>query len=180
MNRKSPRATLVTTLAAMVLLAGAPTISAQEADPTDVSSIDAIITAVYDVISGPAGEARDWDRWRSLFIEGARLIPVVRTPEGAVQPRVMTPEDYVQMAGDALQRNGFFEIEIGRVTESFGQIAHLFSAYESRRNADDAEPFARGINSFQLMNDGTRWWVVSIMWDSERPDNPIPDRYIGR
>jgi hypothetical protein len=176
MNHIDPRTALVTALLVFI----APSISAQEADPADVSSIDAIVTAVYDVISGPAGEARDWDRWRSLFIEEARLIPVGRTPDGAVRHRVMTPEDYVQMSGDALERNGFFEVEVGRVTEAFGQIAHLFSAYESRRNTDDAEPFARGINSFQLMNDGTRWWVVSIMWDSERPDNPIPDRYIGR
>jgi hypothetical protein len=142
--------------------------------------VTALLVFIAPSISGPAGEARDWDRWRSLFIEEARLIPVGRTPDGAVRHRVMTPEDYVQMSGDALERNGFFEVEVGRVTEAFGQIAHLFSAYESRRNTDDAEPFARGINSFQLMNDGTRWWVVSIMWDSERPDNPIPDRYIGR
>jgi hypothetical protein len=167
-------------IAAFLLVAAATPLSAQEADPADVSSIDAIVAAVYDVISGPAGEARDWDRWRSLFVEGARLIPVGRTRDGAVRHRVMTPEDYVQMSGAALEQSGFFETEVGRVTEAFGQIAHLFSAYESRRSADDAEPFARGINSFQLLNDGTRWWVVSIMWDSERPDNPIPDRYIGR
>jgi hypothetical protein len=153
---------------------------AQEADPTDVATVDAIVTAVYDVISGAAGEARDWDRWRSLFIEDARLIPVGRTPEGAVRHSVMTPEDYVQGSGAFLEENGFFEVEVGRVMESFGQIAHLFSTYESRRTEADAEPFARGINSFQLLNDGTRWWVVSIMWDSERPENPIPSRYIGR
>jgi len=166
--------------AACLLLPAASPLSAQEADPADVESIDAIIAAVYDVISGPAGQARDWDRWRSLFVEGARLIPVGRAPDGSVRHRVMSPEDYVEMSGAALERNGFFEVEVGRVMESFGQIAHLFSTYESRRNADDAEPFARGINSFQLMNDGSRWWVVSIMWDSERPDNPIPERYIGR
>jgi len=154
-------------------------ISAQDADPADVGSIDAIVTAVYDVISGEAGEARDWDRWRTLFIPEARLIPVVVAQDGSAAPRVMTPEDYVTRSGAFLEENGFFEIEVSRTQESFGQIAHLFSTYESRRTEADAEPFARGINSFQLMNDGSRWWVVSIMWDSERPGNPIPEKYLG-
>jgi len=168
-------------LSLVFLLAPAATLpaAAQQADPADVETIDAIVAAVYDVISGPAGQTRDAGRWHSLFIDGARLIPVGRGEDGVFRPRVITPADYVERSFEVLQRNGFFEVEVGRVTESFGQIAHLFSTYESRRNADDAEPFARGINSFQLMNDGTRWWVVSIMWDSERPDNPIPERYIG-
>lgn len=161
-------------------IAAARPLAAQEADPSDVESIDAIVAAVYDVISGPAGQPRDAARWHSLFIEGARLIPVGRGQDHAVVHRVITPAEYVERSFETLQRNGFFEVEVGRATESFGQIAHLFSTYESRRNADDPEPFARGINSFQLLNDGTRWWVVSIMWDSERPDNPIPPRYLRR
>lgn len=167
-------------VAAAVLLLSAPALSGQEADPADVSSIDAIVAAVYDVISGSAGEARDWDRWRSLFIPEARLIPVGRAADGSVRRSVITPDEYATRSGPVLERDGFFEVEVGRVTEQFGQIAHLFSTYESRRRPDDAQPFARGINSFQLMNDGTRWWVVTVMWDSERADNPIPDRYIGR
>jgi len=89
------------------------------------------------------------------------------------------PESYVEQNGAALEQGGFFETEIGRVTERFGLIAHAFSAYESKRSVSDAEPFARGINSFQLMYDGDRWWVVSIFWQSEGPNNPIPARYIG-
>ena len=174
--RAFPLALLICALAAV----SSVPVSAQDADPADVTSIDAIVAAVYDVISGPAGETRDWDRWHSLFIEEARLIPVGRGPDGPVRARVMTPAEYAEGSGPYLEENGFFEVEIGRVTEQFGQIAHLFSSYESRRTEADPEPFARGINSFQLMNDGARWWVVSVMWDSERPDNPIPDRYIGR
>jgi len=147
-------------------------------DPADVQSVDAIVAAVYDVISGPAGQARDWDRWRSLFIPEARLIAVGQYREGAIQHRVMTPEDYVQGSGPVLEETGFFEEEIGRTQEDFGPVVHLFSAYQSKRTLDDPEPFARGINSFQLMHDGTRWWVVSIYWTSERPDLPIPRRYI--
>ncbi len=151
----------------------------QEADPADVESIGAIITAVYDVISGEAGEARDWDRWRSLFTEGATLSALGRGRNGEVRRSMMTPESYVERAGGSLEQNGFFEAEIGRVSEEYGLIAHAFSTYESYRSQSDAEPFARGINSFQLMNDGERWWVVSVFWQAEGPNFPIPEKYIG-
>lgn len=152
--------------------------AAPAARPADVASMDAIITALYDVISGPAGQKRDWDRFRSLFIPGARLIPTGRTPEGAVRHRVMTPDEYAATSGPMLEQRGFFEREIGRTTERFGNIAHLFSAYDSRNTATDPEPFARGINSIQLLHDGQRWWVVSIFWDSESPAHPIPAKYL--
>ena len=86
----------------------------------------------------------------------------------------------VQRAGSALTQNGFFEHEIGRSIDRFGAIAQVFSAYESKRSASDAKPFARGINSIQLFDDGTRWYVVTIYWDSERPGNPIPEKYLRR
>jgi hypothetical protein len=118
--------------------------SAQVVDPADVSSIDAIIGAVYDVISGEAGEARDWDRWRSLFAEGATLSAVTRGPDGGVRRVRMTPESYERGSGPVLERDGFFEREIGRATEEYGLIAHAFSTYESRRSASDQDPFTRG------------------------------------
>jgi len=163
-----------------VLAAAVPTPSeAQQAEPADVESVASIITAVYDVISGEAGEARDWDRWHSLFADGATLSAVVRTREETVRRVLMTPQSWVEGSGAAIERDGFFEAEIGRVTEGFGLIAHAFSSYESYRSASDAEPFARGINSFQLMNDGSRWWVVSVFWQGEGPIDPIPAKYIG-
>jgi hypothetical protein len=151
-----------------------------EAAPADVASVDAILTALYDVISGPAGQARNWDRMRSLFIPGARLIPTNRAPTGGVGHRVWDVDTYIAQAGAGLERNGFFEREIGRTTETFGNITHAFSAYDSKRTAQDEKPFARGINSIQLLNDGKRWWVVTIFWDSERPDNPIPAKYLKK
>jgi len=150
------------------------------AAPADVASLDAILTALYDVISGPAGQPRNWDRMRSLFIPGARLIPTGQAPDSTVRARVLTVEDYITQVGPNLERGGFFEREISRKTETFGRVTHAFSTYESRRTAQDAKPFARGINSIQLLNDGQRWWVVTIYWDGERPDNPIPGRYLPR
>jgi hypothetical protein len=94
--------------------------------------------------------------------------------------RTITPDEYATMVGPRLESNGFFEREIGRRAEQFGGIAHVFSTYDSKRLATDSVPFARGINSIQLFNDGRRWWVVTIFWDSERPDNPLPSTYLGR
>ncbi|NNF04111.1 MAG: hypothetical protein HKN17_06560 [Rhodothermales bacterium] len=136
--------------------------------------------AVYDVISGPAGEERDWNRMRSLFRPEARLIPTGRMAQNApLRPFYWSLEEYIERAGPQLESGGFFETEIHRKTERFGNIAHVFSTYESRRNADDPEPFMRGINSFQLFFDGDRWWVVNIYWQGEMPGNPIPDEYGG-
>ena len=144
-----------------------------------MESIDAIITALYASISGPAGEARDWDRFRSLFAPGARLIPMARPQNGPPVPRVLTPDDYVRRSGELLVRYGFTEKEIARRVERFGAIAHVFSTYEGRFQAADAPSTPpRGINSIQLASDGTRWWVVTVFWDSERPGTPIPARYL--
>ncbi len=162
---------------AVLVLALAVPVQAQEgtvADPADVGSIDAIITALYDVISGPVGEMRDRGRFLSLFVEGARLIPPGRF-------RVMSPEEHWTGSSDQLRQIGFTEKEIGRTTETFGNIAHAFTAYASYRadQGDPDTPFSRGINSVQLLNDGERRWIVSVFWDAERPGNEIPAKYIG-
>lgn len=149
------------------------------AKASDVESVDAILKSLYDVISGPAGQKRDWDRFRSLLIPNARLIPTRSRPDGSAQAVVWSADDYVNAAGANLEKNGFFEREISRKMESYGNIVHAFSTYDSRRTADANEkPFARGINSIQLLKDGTRWWIVSIFWDSERPGNEIPAKYL--
>jgi hypothetical protein len=168
---------LVLLLCATALQAQTPTPAAKA---SDVGSLDAIIATLYDVISGPAGQKRDWERFNSLFITGARLIPTGKAQDGTVRHRVMTPAEYQATSGAALEQNGFFEKEIYRVAETYGNITHMFSTYESRRTAADAQPFARGINSIQALNDGKRWWIVSIFWDSERADNPIPAKYLGK
>ena len=167
---------LLPLLTAAILALPVPATTQQPA--ADVESIDAIMTAVYEVISGDAGVARDWDRFRSLFAPGATLNPTGRSPDGVYGRSIMTADEYAENAGAWLEENGFHEVEINRVTEQYGVIAHAFSTYESRRLASDPEPFARGINSFQLLNDGTRWWVVSIFWLQESEEHPIPEEYL--
>lgn len=148
------------------------------ANPADVASVDAIIAAVYDVISGPAGKKRDWDRMRSLFAPGARLIPTGPRQAGGYGSRVLTVDEYIERASGVFEKEGFFEREAARQTEQFGQIVHAFSTYESRHAPDDAKPFQRGINSMQLMNDGKRWWMVTIFWQGEDEKNPLPEKYL--
>ena len=149
------------------------------ANPADVQSVDALLTALYDVISGPAGAKRDWNRFRSLFAPHARLMPARALPNGKSDLIVWSVDDYANGVGPRLEAQGFFEREIARKTEAYGNILHAFSTYESRRSADTNEkPFARGINSIQVLKDGDRWWVVSIFWDSERPGNALPAQYL--
>ena len=151
------------------------------ADPHDVESIDAIIAATYDVISGPAGKKRDWNRERSLFYPNARLIPTASVPgrnDVDLEPQLLDVEAYIERVERLLGKAGFYEKEIARQTEQFGRIAHVWSTYESRHDPSDPEPFMRGINSIQLFNDGKRWWIVSIYWQHESAQHPLPEQYL--
>jgi hypothetical protein len=140
--------------------------------------MDAIVAALYEVISGPAGQQRDWERMRNLFVPGARLIPAVYRPDSVPTLRQLTVDEYITRAGPMLEKNGFFETEIARQVDQYGGVVQAFSTYESRRKAEDPTPFVRGINSIQLFNDGQRWWVVTVLWEGERPNNPIPEKYL--
>jgi hypothetical protein len=156
----------------------------------DVGSIGGILAAVYDVISGPAGQKRDWERMRSLFAPGARLIPTspVRPPGSAPDaplngaepyaPHVFDLEGFIERVGKNTQTQGFFERETARRVETYGHIAHAWSTYEARHKADDPKPFVRGINSIQLVHDGKRWWIVSIFWEAETAQTPVPEKYL--
>src|SRR5262245_23224440 len=108
------------TPAAFAQATGAPAPAAIAADPRDVATADAVVAALYDVISGPAGQKRNWDRFRSLFVPGGRLIPTGVTPDGKGRIRMMTPDEYASMAGANLERSGFFEKEISRTSETYG------------------------------------------------------------
>ena len=144
----------------------------------DVSSIDGMIRAYYDVISGPAGQPRDWARDRTLYIKDLRFVSVDRDKAGKISPRIQDHQSYVE-ASDGMSREGFFETEIHRVTQRFGPIAHVWSTYESRRSKDGPVT-ARGINSIELFWDGKRWWIANAIWTNETPDSPIPKEYLPR
>jgi hypothetical protein len=141
----------------------------------DVESTDAILRAIYDVISGPAG-GRDWKRFRSLFVPQARFTQASTATDGAVSVVLWGVDDFINMARPIFAQEPFFENAIVNRVQRYGHVAQVFSSYESR-HAPGEKPFQRGINSIQLFNDGKRWWVLSILWDAERPDNLLPPQF---
>ena len=141
----------------------------------DVNSMDAIMRTLYQVISGPMG-GRDWNHFRSIFLPQARFTEVHKMPDGSFSVITWSVDEFVHDATDVFSKESFYESAIVNSPERYGNMAQVFSSYESR-HAPGEKPFARGINSVQLLNDGTRWWVVSIAWDSERPGNPLPAKF---
>lgn len=143
----------------------------------DVATIDGIMKAFYEVISGPAGQARQWSRDRTLYIPDIRFVAMSEDKSGQPRAQVASHQQFVDYADPVLVKDGFYETEIHRVTQEFGHIVHVFSTYESRLKAD-GPVIARGINSIELFYDGKRWWIASNIWDDERADNPLPAKYL--
>jgi len=144
----------------------------------DTRSIDAIVDAIYECVSGPAGAQRDWQRFRLLFFPGARLVRTLLAPDGTPQALAMDVQAYEKDVTEYFRHEAFYEVEIAKRVERFGNIAHVMSVYEARHAPADAKAFKRGINSVQLYWNGERWWVVSVLWDNERDGNPIPEGYL--
>jgi hypothetical protein len=133
----------------------------------DFSTVESTVRELYSVISGPAGQARDWDRLRSIFAPGARMVPVVVTG-GSRRAISWTVEDYIKNSGPYLEQKGFFEREVKATVERYGPVAHVWSQYECWMGQQEGEPDDRGVNSIQLSHDGQRWWVQSVSWSSEK------------
>lgn len=150
---------------------------AQDKYANDVISEDAIINAMYESISGPKGEARDWGRLRYILAPDAKLIPTRPASETKRIPCYLTLDDFIRQGDEWLVKHGFFEEEVSRKTETFGSITHVWSTYQSRWTREE-KPFARGINSIQLMFDGERWWIINLYWAAETEDNPLPKKYL--
>lgn len=154
--------------------------NAIEARPEDVSSIPAIVKATYETISGGVGVPRQWDRDRSLFDPNARLVSVGVDPKTkAVVKRSLSHQEYMDAADPFMVREGFTEHELGHEIKQFGNVATVLSSYEGTA-ASTGKVVGRGVNIFQLYFDGKRWWILSITWDQERPDNPIPPELLPK
>mgnify|MGYP002381163001 CR=1 FL=1 len=149
-----------------------------KAKPEDVKSVDAIIQAFYEAPAGEAGKARDWDRYMSLFVPDARLIVARAGEQGSAGTIFLPVPDYIAANKTYFEKGGFMDKEVARRTESFSNIVHVWSTYESRRSAGDASPYLRGINSIQLLKDGERYWIVNVFWDNETPETQIPEKYL--
>jgi hypothetical protein len=143
----------------------------------DVQSVDAIITALYESVSFPPGSEPDWERMARIFHPGCRLVPMRKA---GVLAAVMTGEGFKARFDEAekqmgIRAKGFHESEAGRTVQRYGKIVHAFSVYESRFTKADPEPWDRGVNSIQLVFENDRWWVLTILWDSESNGaGPVP------
>jgi hypothetical protein len=156
-------------------IAGHPTWPAAK-KASDVDTVDHLLASLYDVISGPAGKPRDWDRFRSLFLPDGRLGAIRSQDKGDVA--LITPDMYVERDDPYFKKNGFFERGIANRVEEFGNLVHVWSTYESRHAKNDAQPFARGVNSLQIVHAQGRFWVASILWDEEREGLKLPAKYL--
>lgn len=144
----------------------------------DVSSVDGMIHAFYEIVSGPKGEMRDWSRDATLYIPEIRF-NIVNFQTGQTTVASLTHQEFVENSDPWLTENGFFEHEIYRVTESYGSIVQVWSTYEFRYVAD-GPVMGRRINGIQLLNDGKRWWISSAFWQAESENVPIPAKYLPR
>ena len=141
--------------------------------PEDVASIDGMVKAWYDIVTVPKGSRPDWARDHSLYTPETRFLSVGEDKNGKLRGTIFDHVMYASGVGPGLESKGFYESEIHRVTHRFGQTAHVMSTYESR-NTKDGPVIARGVNSIELFNDGSRWWITYAQWDEERPGNPLP------
>ncbi|WP_071790299.1 hypothetical protein [Sediminibacterium sp. C3] len=138
----------------------------------DVSSVDNIIAALYNVICGAPGEPRNWERFKYLFGKDAKLIPTGKIEGGNLIYRTMTPDEYITMFSSRI-KTGFFEKELKRETVSFGTVYHAFSTYETRET-ENGPSTNRGINSIQLFKDQDRFYIVNIFWCAESMGFTLP------
>ena len=152
---------------------------------SDVDTVDHLLASLYDVISGPAGKPRDWDRFRSLFLPDGRLgvirpdIPATRDdPAHKGDAVLLSPGMYVERDDPYFKTHGFFERGIANRIEEFGNLVQVWSTYESRHAENDGQPFARGVNSLQIVHSQGRFWIASILWDEERSGVTLPEKYL--
>lgn len=148
------------------------------ANPSDVASIDAVIKATYDVISGPAGE-RSWERFNSLFLPGAKMGASVKLPTGNAVFRSFSPAEYQKNNAPYFLQSGFYEEELGREASQFGNVAQVQSAYQYRFTPG-GKVEERGVNYFTMVKSAGRWWISELVWQEEASDLPLPQTMIKK
>ncbi|MEM9674755.1 MAG: hypothetical protein AAF992_19335 [Bacteroidota bacterium] len=142
----------------------------------DIATIDGIISATYEAVSGKQGAKRNWARDRSLH-HPAAIYAFPDSVEGELQQVVMSVSDFHQETDTLVSTTGFYESEINREVRIFGNIAHVWSTYQTQFEPD-GPVMRRGINSIQLFYDQDRWWIISWTFDRETRLQPIPTTFL--
>jgi len=140
----------------------------------DVSTIEGIVKASYETISGPVGAPRQWGRDRTLFAPSIRFVSLRSDPKsGKVTVQESNYQEYLDQTDPFATKEGFTEVELGHIIKQYGNVATVLSSYEGKVQST-GKIITRGVNIFSLYNDGQRWWIQTMLWDQERPGNPVP------
>ena len=161
----------------VLLLSGYAATAQTKSYEADTKSVESILSALYEVISGEPNQPRDWDRFRNLFKPEGRLIPTRKDDNGNLVIKALTPEEYVQLFQSRIP-TGFFERELSRKIETFGTVTHVFSTYETK-DKKEGPVTNRGINSIQLFYDNNRYYIVNIFWCAESMGFELPKKYLS-
>ena len=172
-------------LLSLLLIASVPTLVPAQTRrreppaPADAASVESIVAAYYSAMSHAPGKPPDFERLRGIVLYVGMIVPPKTSAENFTVSDVDALENHYQKNGGGKDAAlGLVEREIGRRIDCFGAVCHVFSTYEARHTESDARPFERGIRSMQVLRDGKRWWIASVTWDVERPDNQIPAKYL--
>lgn len=144
------------------------------ANPADVGSIEGIVKASYETISGGVGVPRQWGRDRTLYDPHVRFVAIEKDKKsGEIKAESTDEQEFADDDDAFMVKEGFTERELGQEIHRFGNVATVLSSYEGKV-ASTGKVVTRGVNIFQLYFDGKRWWILSMVWDQESPENPIP------
>ncbi len=160
----------------IILFISCSSFAQQQRFSEDVQTVDAILSALYEVISGEAGETRNWERFKNLFTPDAKLIPTSKNKEGSISYAQLSPSDYIELFQSRVT-TAFYERELNRMTDAYGTIVHVFSTYETRE-MKEGPVTNRGINSIQLLKTHERYYIMNIFWCGENTGFMVPDLYL--
>ena len=140
-------------------------------NPIEAQQVETIIPALYNIVSGDAGVPKDWHLMKNLFSPNAIITPVFHK-NNLPQASISSVDEFIALNKKIFKDINFYETEVKQVSFRYGHMATILSHYESR-DAHDKKPYSQGINSFQLLNDGRRWCVISVTWDSDKGNHHI-------
>ena len=146
---------------------------AQQSESAAVSTIDGIVKEVLKTISGDSTVVRDVEKLRMLFAPDATLRSLTEARDGSRQLRTFNLEEFARIVRDYYSGTNFFEYELNKTVDVYNGIAQVFQGYE----VNGPRGTEQGINSYQLYNDGERWWVTSILWVSDKNGVELPLEY---
>jgi len=151
-------------------------VASMTARPEDVSTLDGVMKAYYDVISGPAGQPRQWARDRTLYTPEVSFVIISDDADGTPVAKQLTHQEFVDDSDAEVVKGGFYEKEIHRIVHRYDNWANVVSTSQSRRTPD-GPVIGHSIDNLDLFWDGHRWWVMHVTIAEIRPDHPLPKEF---